>query len=76
MLVITRRESEAVLINDTEIEVVVLGIYGRRVKLGIQAPDKISIHRREKFNTVMGIEKIPCVKPTEAMTTIPAASPH
>jgi carbon storage regulator len=37
---------------DNEIKVTVLGIYGNQVKLGIIAPDKVSVHREEIFNRI------------------------
>lgn len=46
MLVLSRRQNEELCI-DGSIRVVVLGIQGNRVRLGISAPDDVSIHRGE-----------------------------
>ncbi|MDP1797961.1 MAG: carbon storage regulator [Planctomycetaceae bacterium] len=46
MLVLSRRPSEELLI-DGNIRVVVLAVQGQRVRLGISAPDDVSIHRAE-----------------------------
>lgn len=46
MLVLTRKKSESVRIGD-EIEVVVLEVNGKRVRLGFRCPPEISIHRTE-----------------------------
>uniref|UniRef100_A0A7C2JY40 Translational regulator CsrA n=1 Tax=Schlesneria paludicola TaxID=360056 RepID=A0A7C2JY40_9PLAN len=47
MLVLTRRESENVLIGDQEITIKVLEIRGGRVRLGIEAPQDMTIRRGE-----------------------------
>lgn len=46
MLVLSRCVQEELLI-DENIRLVVLGVQGQRVKLGITAPDDVSIHRGE-----------------------------
>lgn len=48
MLVLTRKKNEAIQIGD-DIEVKVLGIEGDQIKLGINAPKSIDIHRKEVF---------------------------
>jgi len=37
---------------DNDIKITVLGIYGKQVKLGILAPDKVSVHREEIFKRI------------------------
>ena len=44
MLVLTRKLGESIII-DNDIKITVLGIYGKQVKLGILAPDRVSVHR-------------------------------
>jgi carbon storage regulator len=46
MLVLTRRPGETVIIGDN-VTVMVLGIRGTQVRLGISAPNEISVHREE-----------------------------
>lgn len=46
MLVLSRKEDEQIVIGD-DVRVTVVEIKGNRVKLGIQAPPTISIHRHE-----------------------------
>ncbi len=46
MLVLSRRPSEELLI-DGNIRVVVIAVQGQRVRLGISAPNDVSIHRAE-----------------------------
>ena len=51
MLILTRKLGESITI-DNEIKITVLGIYGKQVKLGILAPDKVSVHREEIFKRI------------------------
>jgi len=51
MLVLTRKTKETIRIGD-QIEVSVLAIEGDQVKLGIQAPKSIEIHRKEIYEAI------------------------
>lgn len=46
MLILTRRVNESILIGD-DIEVKVTGMYGNQVRIAVQAPKHIPIHRNE-----------------------------
>jgi carbon storage regulator len=46
MLVLTRRIGEAIVI-DGDIHVTVLSVSGGKIRLGITAPDYVSVHREE-----------------------------
>jgi carbon storage regulator len=48
MLVLTRKKDQSIIINDN-IEITVLEVQGDQVRLGINAPKDISIHRKEVF---------------------------
>ena len=44
MLILTRRISEVLIIND-DVKVTVLAIQGNQVRIGIDAPKHVSVHR-------------------------------
>ena len=44
MLILTRKVGESVLIGD-DISITVLSVRGNQVKLGVQAPKEVSVHR-------------------------------
>lgn len=46
MLILTRRPDESIRIGE-EVTVVILGIQGNQVRLGVQAPKDIPVHREE-----------------------------
>lgn len=48
MLVLTRKKDQTIVIND-DIEITVLDIQGDQVRIGINAPRSVSIHRKEIF---------------------------
>ena len=48
MLVLTRKKGQSVVINDN-IEITILEVQGDQVRLGIDAPRDVSIHRKEVF---------------------------
>jgi carbon storage regulator len=51
MLVLARRTNESIMIGD-DIEVVVIDIKGDQVKLGIKAPKKVTVHRKEIYDEI------------------------
>jgi len=51
MLLLTRRLNEAVMIGD-EVVVKVLGIKGGQVRLGIEAPKDVAVHREEVYDRI------------------------
>ncbi|MFJ7366205.1 carbon storage regulator CsrA [Peribacillus frigoritolerans] len=48
MLVLTRKPNEAIMIGD-DIEITILSIEGDQIKLGINAPKNVDIHRKEIY---------------------------
>ncbi len=51
MLILSRKPNESLMIGDN-IEVVVLEVKGDQVKLGIKAPKRISVYRKEIYENI------------------------
>ena len=51
MLVLTRKKNESIIINN-DITVVVVEIRGDKVRLGIDAPREVSVHRDEIYQAI------------------------
>ncbi|CAH0237658.1 Carbon storage regulator homolog [Peribacillus sp. Bi96] len=51
MLVLTRKVNEAIMIGD-DIEIKILSIEGEQIKLGINAPKNVDIHRKEIYLSI------------------------
>lgn len=51
MLILTRRVGETLMIGD-DVTITVLGIKGHQVRLGINAPKEVSVHREEIYQRI------------------------
>lgn len=51
MLILTRRVGETLVVGD-EITVTVLGVKGNQVRLGVNAPKDVSVHREEIYQRI------------------------
>ena len=56
MLILTRRVGETLMVGD-EVTVTVLGVKGNQVRLGVNAPKHVAVHREEIYNRIQGEEK-------------------
>lgn len=56
MLILTRRMGESLRIGD-EVSVTVMAISGNQVRIGIQAPRSVAVHREEIFNRIVEEDK-------------------
>lgn len=52
MLVLSRGPNQSIVIGDQLIRIVVVDIRGDKVRLGIDAPPDISVHRQEVFDAI------------------------
>jgi carbon storage regulator len=57
MLVLSRKKDESIVINDN-ITIVVVEIRGDKVRLGVEAPKEVPVHRREVFEAIARGESI------------------
>ena len=51
MLILTRRTGEAIMVGE-EVTITVLGVKGGQVRIGIDAPGEIAVHREEIFERI------------------------
>jgi len=69
MLVLSRKKNESIVIND-DITIVVVEIRGDKVRLGVEAPKEVPVHRREVFDAIHGKET-----PTASGSAAPSDAP-
>ena len=51
MLVLSRKKNESIVVND-EITIVVVEIRGDKVRLGVEAPKNMPVHRQEVYDAI------------------------
>lgn len=51
MLILTRRIGEVLIIGE-EVKLTVLGIRGHQVRLGVDAPKNVAVHRKEIYDRI------------------------
>jgi carbon storage regulator len=56
MLVLSRKKNESIVINN-DITIVVVEIRGDKVRLGVEAPKEVPVHRREVYDAIQRNER-------------------
>ena len=67
MLVLSRKKNESIVINDN-IVITVVEIRGDKVRLGIEAPKDVPVHRQEVYEAIHGVKAPPPATPVAAKT--------
>ena len=68
MIVIPRKKGESVVIND-DIILTVIEIRGDKVRLGVEHPKGVTVHRREVYEVICRVEqRQPIVTPSTSQT--------
>ena len=70
MLVLSRKKDEKIVIGDN-ISIMVVEIRGDKVRLGIEAPREISVHRREVYDAIKRKESDEAETATAATPEMP-----
>lgn len=53
MLILTRRAGESLMIGE-DVSITVLGVKGNQVRIGIDAPKEVAVHREEIYERIQG----------------------
>jgi carbon storage regulator len=53
MLILTRRAGETLMIGE-DVSITVLGVKGNQVRIGINAPKDVAVHREEIYDRIQG----------------------
>jgi len=57
MLILTRKVGESLVIGD-DVSIIVLGFKGNQVRIGVDAPKSVSVHREEIYNKIQDEKKV------------------
>lgn len=69
MLILSRRTDESIVIGD-EVTVTILSVKGKQVRIGINAPPDVSVHREEIYQRIQsGDDTEESVAPAETLST-------
>lgn len=71
MLVLSRKKNESIVIND-DITIVVVEIRGDKVRLGVEAPKEVPVHRNEVYEAIRRNQEQATKSTSETGETDPA----
>jgi len=74
MLVLSRQKDESIMIGD-EVEITIVDVRGDKVRLGINAPRSIAVHRREIYDAIQR-EKAAKARAEESETKPSESTPN
>jgi len=72
MLVLSRKKNESIVINN-DITIVVVEIRGDKVRLGVEAPKEVPVHRREVYDAIKRNEAVQAGHPLSDSNSSAAA---
>ena len=72
MLVLTRKAGESIVIG-SDIRVTILELQGRQVRLGIEAPSDVSVHRGEVYERIREENELAAVADHEQLKSLSQA---
>jgi len=58
MLILTRRTGESLMVSD-DVKLTILGVKGNQVRIGVDAPKEVSVHREEVYERIQAEKIIP-----------------
>jgi carbon storage regulator len=74
MLVLSRKKNESIVINN-DITIVVVEIRGDKVRLGVEAPKEVPVHRREVYDAIKrnaAVQSSPAIADAGSNTVAPS----
>ncbi len=74
MLILTRRVGETVMIGD-DVTITVLGVKGNQVRVGINAPKHVAVHREEIYERIKREQRAAGAVNGETPKSVPSFAP-
>jgi carbon storage regulator len=75
MLVLSRQRDESIMIGDN-VEITIVDIRGDKVRLGINAPNTVPVHRKEVYQAIQREKAAAAAKPSSADARSVDSSPN